>query len=117
VRSLADRVLVMYLGQVVEEGGTDALFTLPRHPYTRALMAASPLPDPARARARTRTPISGEVPSPLNPPRGCRFHPRCPLVIDRCRSEAPVLRDFGGLRTACHRAEEAAAARPPIPAP
>jgi oligopeptide/dipeptide ABC transporter ATP-binding protein len=107
VRSLADRVLVMYLGQVVEEGTTEALFRLPRHPYTRTLLAASPIPDPEAAKTRRRTPISGEVPSAINPPAGCRFHPRCPLVIDRCRTEAPTLRQIGELKTACHRAEEA----------
>ena len=99
VRSLADRVLVMYLGRVVEEGTTASLFRMSRHPYTRALLAASPLPDPEKARARQRPPIAGEVPSPINPP--------CPLAIDRCRTETPLLRDFGDLRAACHRAEEA----------
>lgn len=107
VRSLADRVIVMYLGRVVEEGTTDDVFRMSRHPYTRALLAASPLPDPGKARNRVRPPIKGEVPSPVKPPSGCRFHPRCPLAIDRCRTEVPLLRVFDDRRVACHRAEEA----------
>ena len=109
VRSLADRVMVMYLGRVVEEGPTDAVFALPRHPYTRALLAASPLPDPRKARARTAEVVAGEIPSPLNPPSGCHFHPRCPVAIDRCRSVAPALEAHGPTRAACHRAGEAEA--------
>lgn len=107
VRSLADRVLVMYLGQVIEEGGTDDVFRLPRHPYTRALLAASPIPDPQRARLRRRVPLTGEVPSAINPPTGCRFHTRCPMASARCREEVPALRRFGDTRAACHYAEQA----------
>lgn len=100
MRHLADRVLVMYLGRVVEEGPADALFDTPRHPYTRALVDAVPRLD---RRKTTFQPVPGEIPSPLNPPSGCHFHPRCPLATSRCRSEAPVLRDVApGRRAACH---------------
>ena len=108
VRSLCDRVVVMYLGQVVEEGRTEDLFAHPRHPYTNALLAACPLPDPLRARARKRVPLSGDVPSPVNPPSGCRFHPRCPVLREKCSLEPPVARDFArGQRSVCHFADEA----------
>ncbi len=105
VKHAADRVAVMYLGQIVEIASKDALFADPRHPYTRTLLAAIPRPDPHRDRHRTVA--GGDVPSPMNPPEGCRFHTRCPFVIDRCRSEMPLLRLWGeGHLTACHRAEE-----------
>lgn len=108
VRSLCDRVVVMYLGQVVEEGLTEDLFARPLHPYTNALLAACPLPDPARARARKRAPLSGDVPSPVDPPSGCRFHPRCPVARDICSREVPAARDFDREhRSACHYAHEA----------
>ena len=87
VRYLADRVAVMYLGQIVEEGETEALFHAPQHPYTQALLAAVPSLDPARQAARAV--VRGDVPSPSAPPPGCRFHTRCPYVFARCRSEAP----------------------------
>ena len=83
VRYLADRVSVMYLGQIVEEGATERIFADPRHPYTRALLAAMPSLDPARRGAQVR--LAGDVPSPSAPPPGCRFHTRCPEVFDRCR--------------------------------
>ena len=105
VKHTADRIAVMYLGQIVEIAGKDALFADPRHPYTRTLLAAIPRPDPHRDRHR---PVAGgDVPSPMNPPSGCRFHTRCPFVIDRCRVEMPALRQWrDGHLTACHRAEE-----------
>jgi len=87
VRYLADRVSVMYLGQIVEEGGTERIFSDPRHPYTRALLAAMPSLDPAQRGATAR--LAGDVPSPSAPPPGCRFHTRCPEVFDRCRVEEP----------------------------
>ncbi len=96
VRYVADRVAVMYLGQIVEEGPTESILTAPRHPYTRALLAAVPATDPDVAWHPAG--IRGDVPSPSRPPSGCRFHTRCPEVIDRCRSEAPALQD--GAR--CH---------------
>jgi oligopeptide/dipeptide ABC transporter ATP-binding protein len=95
----------MYLGQIVEIAPKDVLFSEPRHPYTRTLMTAIPRPDPHRHGARQLP--GGDVPSPMNPPSGCRFHTRCPFVIDRCRAEMPLLRKWSeGHFTACHRAEE-----------
>jgi oligopeptide transport system ATP-binding protein len=105
VRHMADRVAVMYLGQIVEMAAKRALFADPRHPYTRALLSAIPLPDPRR-RGRV-TPVGGDVPSPMNPPPGCRFHTRCPLARDVCRKEAPPLREVAaGHSSACHFAAE-----------
>ncbi|MCQ4159051.1 ATP-binding cassette domain-containing protein [Roseomonas sp. GC11] len=105
VRHVADRVAVMYLGQVVEQAPRDALWRQPRHPYTRALMAATPVADPAEARARPPLPLTGELPSPIDPPSGCRFHPRCPLALPRCREDVPALRLAGPEHTvACHLA-------------
>ena len=105
VRQIADRVAVMYLGQVVEEAPTAALFERPLHPYTQALHASVPAPDPAVA---WRPPIlSGEPPSPIAIPPGCRFHPRCPFAEARCRTEPPALREVApGHRVACHLAPE-----------
>jgi oligopeptide/dipeptide ABC transporter ATP-binding protein len=105
VKHMADRVAVMYLGQIVELAPKDALFADPRHPYTRTLLAAIPRPDPHRDRHRQVA--GGDVPSPMNPPSGCRFHTRCPFVIERCRVEMPVLTPWrDGHLTACHRASE-----------
>jgi peptide/nickel transport system ATP-binding protein len=87
VRYLADRVAVMYLGQIVEEGAAERIFTAPRHPYTRGLLAAVPSLDPGRRSIAAR--VAGDVPSPARPPSGCRFHPRCPEVFARCAREAP----------------------------
>ncbi|MBI1777182.1 MAG: ATP-binding cassette domain-containing protein [Proteobacteria bacterium] len=102
VRHISRRVAVMYLGRIVEIAPAEALFSAPLHPYTRALLAAVPVPDPARRRTARAVPL-GEVPSPIDPPRGCHFHPRCPLAMERCRLEAPILRDVGDGRTvACH---------------
>jgi oligopeptide/dipeptide ABC transporter ATP-binding protein len=103
VRQVADRVAVMYLGQIVEEAPTDTLFERPLHPYTRVLQASVPPPDPT---ASWRPPVlSGDPPSPLSIPPGCRFHPRCPIAEARCRAEAPTLRTLGpGHRVACHLA-------------
>jgi oligopeptide/dipeptide ABC transporter ATP-binding protein len=105
VKHIADRVAVMNLGVIVETADTPTLFTSPRHPYSRALLSAIPVPRP-RAR-RSRMLLQGEMPSALNPPPGCRFHTRCPYVIDRCRSEPPrLLADAAGHATACHRSVE-----------
>ena len=104
VRHMADRVAVMYLGRIVETADTGALFAAPSHPYTRALLAAIPRPDP-RLRGRI-VPTEGDPPSALDPPPGCRFHPRCPHAEAVCRTEDPVLRMLGeGREVACHLAE------------
>ena len=104
VEHLAHRAVVMYLGRVVEEAGARDLCRQPVHPYTRALVSAVPVIDPAAKRHRIL--LSGEPPSPLHPPSGCPFHPRCPVAEARCRVEMPVLRDLGdGRRVACHREE------------
>jgi peptide/nickel transport system ATP-binding protein len=100
VRHLSDRVVIMYLGRVVEEGTTDELFAKPNHPYTIALLGEIPRLD---TRKRVFAPVKGEIPSPLNPPPGCHFHPRCPQAMARCKVEAPVLREVApGRRSACH---------------
>ena len=100
VRHLSDRVVIMYLGRVVESAPTAALFREPNHPYTRALLDEVPRID---LRHREFEPIRGEIPSPLDPPRGCHFHPRCPHAIARCRTEMPRLREVAaGHRSACH---------------
>ncbi|GAA3130412.1 dipeptide ABC transporter ATP-binding protein [Streptomyces rectiviolaceus] len=105
VEFLADRIAVMYLGQIVEQAPTVELFADPKHPYTQALLSAAPVPDPALQRTRERIVLSGELPSPLAPPPGCRFHTRCPLAVDRCRVEVPELRTLpgdGGREVSCH---------------
>jgi oligopeptide transport system ATP-binding protein len=94
VRHLCHRVAVMYLGRVVELAESDELFDNPLHPYTQALLAAVPVPDPEVEATREFRPVQGEVPSPINPPPGCVFHPRCPLAIDRCRQVRPELREL-----------------------
>jgi peptide/nickel transport system ATP-binding protein len=100
VRYFADEVLVMYLGRIVERGPAATLWDAPAHPYTKALMAA--VPDPARR--RSAAPLSGDLPSPQNVPKGCRFHPRCPLASDICRAEEPAMRAVAGRDVACHHA-------------
>jgi oligopeptide/dipeptide ABC transporter ATP-binding protein len=106
VEHLSDRVLVMYLGRIVESGTRDRLWQRPLHPYTQALLASAPLADPERARARPRRILPGELPNPIAPPPGCAFHPRCPIAQERCRHEAPALRSFGeDAAAACHFAE------------
>jgi oligopeptide/dipeptide ABC transporter ATP-binding protein len=91
VEFLADRIAVMYLGQIVETGPTKKIFAEPQHPYTQALLSAAPEPDPVRQRERRRVVLAGEVPSPLDPPSGCRFHTRCPVAVEICRTEVPPL--------------------------
>jgi oligopeptide transport system ATP-binding protein len=106
VRFSCERVLVLYLGRVLEVADRDTLFEAPAHPYTRALLQAVPIPDPVAARARRREPLAGEIPSPLAPPSGCVFRTRCPHAIERCAQELPALRSLGSRQVACHRAEE-----------
>jgi peptide/nickel transport system ATP-binding protein len=101
VEHLTHRVAVMYLGKIVEVADCETLFAAPRHPYTQALLSAVPVPDPTTRKQRIM--LKGDVPSPINPPSGCRFHTRCPYVFDRCRREEPVLRPSGaGQLAACH---------------
>jgi peptide/nickel transport system ATP-binding protein len=105
---VTDRVAIMYLGKVMEEGPTRAVFRAPRHPYTHALLSANPVIDPGHKRHKLV--LSGEIPSPSHPPPGCRFHTRCPRAQDRCRVEEPLLTDGGeGRRYACHFPLESAA--------
>jgi peptide/nickel transport system ATP-binding protein len=103
VRHMADQVGVMYLGRLVELADKASLFKAPRHPYTRMLLDA--IPD-IHMTGRDRTAVQGEVPNPLNPPTGCSFHPRCPHANARCSAERPHLREFEGIRVACHAVEE-----------
>ncbi|MEO1775772.1 MAG: oligopeptide/dipeptide ABC transporter ATP-binding protein [Pseudomonadota bacterium] len=103
VRYMADTIGVLYLGGLVEQAPRDTLFAAPRHPYTRMLLEAAPRLD---AFGREVPPPKGEIPDPINPPTGCPFHPRCPLVQERCRIERPVQRAVGETRVACHAVEE-----------
>jgi len=103
VEHIADRVAVMYLGTIVEAGHRDQIWRNPRHPYTKALLAAAPIANPKVARARRREVLQGELPSALEPPAGCPFHSRCPIAEERCKSDKPELRPVGGgTRAACH---------------
>jgi peptide/nickel transport system ATP-binding protein len=101
VEHMTHRVAVMYLGKIVEKGTRDQIFAKPKHPYTKALLSAVPVPDPDARRERIL--LKGDVPSPINPPKGCRFHTRCPFAFDRCRSEEPELRQLDVKHiAACH---------------
>ena len=103
VRQVSERTAVMYLGAIVEIGPTQAMFHHPAHPYTQALLSAIPVPSVDPARKRQRIILKGEIPSPINPPSGCRFHPRCPMAQDRCKVERPALLPIAdGRRVACH---------------
>jgi dipeptide transport system ATP-binding protein len=104
VRHIADRVMVMYLGRAVELGDRDVIFKQARHPYTRALLSATPSADPAAKLTKERIILQGELPSPFDPPSGCAFNPRCPIVIDRCRVERPELAGEAHKSVACWRA-------------
>jgi peptide/nickel transport system ATP-binding protein len=113
VRHVSDEVAVMYLGGIVEQAPSDDLYSEPLHPYTKALMSAVPVPDPRIEATRERILLQGDLPSPANPPSGCRFHTRCPFRQEtRCDAERPTLREIGpGHLVACHYAEEIAAGR------
>ncbi len=106
VRHIADRVAVMYLGKVVELASRDVLYSDPKHPYTKALLSAVPIPNPAVEKQRARIILTGDVPSPANPPAGCVFCTRCPVAVDKCHSIEPEWRELeGGRQVACHLAE------------
>ncbi len=104
VHHIADEIMVMYLGVPVESGSRDAIFNDPKHPYTQALLSATPVADPFREKKRIV--LRGELPSPISPPSGCTFHPRCPLAIDICPRVSPEQRQVGGSIVACHVAKE-----------
>ena len=103
VRHVADRIAVMYLGRIVEVSPAEELYTRPIHPYTEALLSAVPIPDPELSRKRERIVLEGDVPSPIHPPHGCRFHPRCRYATEICsREEPPLVEHGGGHLAACH---------------
>lgn len=108
VRHISDRVIVMYLGKIVEIGEREEIFENPKHPYTKALLSAIPVPDPTYE--KTHIPLKGDVPSPIDPPSGCRFHTRCPFAQDKCKQEEPLLHAHASMKethqSACHFVEE-----------
>lgn len=109
VRHLCDRLAVMYLGRIMETGTSEDLFATPRHPYTKALIDAVPAPDPEGEEMQTHVALTGEIPSPLDPPAGCVFHTRCPIAMDQCRAAVPPLGRLGGHHAAaCFAAERPA---------
>jgi oligopeptide/dipeptide ABC transporter ATP-binding protein len=105
VKHIADRIAVMYLGKMVELGSAESLFDHPRHPYTQALVSAVPIPDPSRERTRRRMLLPGDPPSPMHPPSGCSFHPRCPHAADACQVAFPEWVQEGDRSIACSRLE------------
>jgi len=113
VKHISDRIAVMYLGKIVELGPATEVFEKPLHPYTKALVSAVPVPDPDREKFRKHVILSGDPPSPMNPPSGCSFHPRCAYAVEACKAAVPALEDFGnGHTAACLRVREIAAKAP-----
>ncbi|HEY5094011.1 MAG TPA: dipeptide ABC transporter ATP-binding protein [Candidatus Eremiobacteraceae bacterium] len=114
VRHISDRVAVMYVGKLMELADRDELYERPLHPYTQSLLSAIPIPDPRIEARRERIILEGDIPSPVNPPSGCRFHTRCPIAFDRCVTEIPQFTDYGGHWVACHKVEELKGDQPQI---
>ena len=114
VRHISDRVAVMYVGKVMELAGRDALYEKPLHPYTQSLLSAIPIPDPRAEARRERIILEGDIPSPVRPPSGCRFHTRCPIAYERCRVEVPELLNYGDHFVACHKVQELGGAQPAV---
>lgn len=105
VRHISDRIAVMYLGKIMELADRDAIYKDPQHPYTKSLLSAVPIPDPALERKRERIILTGDIPSPIRPPRGCNFNTRCPFAKAICFEEDPPMKDYGGHTVACHLVE------------
>ena len=117
VRHISTRVAVMYVGKIIELADRDQLYKNPLHPYTQSLLSAIPIPDPVLERKRKRIVLTGDIPSPVNPPSGCRFHTRCPIAFERCKTEIPAFRDYGdGHFAACHWVEEHGGQAPDVAA-
>ena len=114
VRHISDRVAVMYVGKIMELSSRDALYERPLHPYTQSLLSAIPIPDPRVEARRERIILEGDIPSPVRPPSGCRFHTRCPIAYERCKVEVPQLLNYGDHFVACHKVEELGGAQPVV---
>ena len=114
VRHISDRVAVMYVGKLVEVADRDEVYKRPLHPYTQSLLSAIPIPDPRVEARRKRIILTGDIPSPVNPPKACRFNTRCPIAYERCFIEEPLLKEYNGRAVACHKVEELGGEQPDI---